>query len=94
MTEIGFAPDGPTVLHMDNTSTIRIITKPDEVTHRTKYIRIAYHWIRDCVRDERISPSYIKSADNVSDIFTKPLPADTHWRLMEQLGLHERADVS
>jgi hypothetical protein len=37
-TEINFVPDGPTVLHMDNTSTIRIITKPDEVTHRTKYI--------------------------------------------------------
>jgi transposase InsO family protein len=48
-TEIDFVPHGPTVPHMDNTPTIRIITKPDEVTHRTKYIRIAYHWIRDCL---------------------------------------------
>jgi hypothetical protein len=92
--EIGLPPDGPTCLHMDNTSTIRIITKPDEVTHRTKHIRLSYHWIRESVRDGAISPVYVKSAENLADIFTKPLPVESHWRLMKELGLDERANVS
>src|SRR5882762_7004511 len=38
LTEIGFAPTIGTTLHIDNTSSIRMIETPDQVTNRTKHI--------------------------------------------------------
>jgi hypothetical protein len=94
IAEIGFPPNGPTCLHIDNTSTIRMITKSDEATHRTKYIRLSYHWIHEFVCDGHLSPIYVKTTENLADIFTKLLPADSHWRLAEKLGLREKADAN
>jgi hypothetical protein len=45
LTEIRFAPHIETTLRIDNTSSIRMIETPDQVTNHTKHINIAYHWI-------------------------------------------------
>jgi len=76
--EIGFALSDATYLHIDKMSTIHIITKADEVT----------------LCSGLISPTYMESAGNFANIFTKPLPADSHWHLMGSLGLEERANIS
>src|SRR5882762_8726277 len=94
LTEIGFAPTIGTTLHIDNTSSIRMIETPDQVTNRTKHINIAYHWIREEVQKQSIKPVYVPSDQNISDIFTKGFHAPCHKELAHMLGMGLRADAS
>ena len=41
----------------------------------TKHVDTRYHWIRQFVDNEIVDVKYIKSEDNVLDIYTKNLPA-------------------
>jgi len=36
---------------------------------------------------------YVKSNDNIADIFTKSLPAYKHWTILPKLGLHSMRDL-
>ena len=81
LTEIGFAPTIGTTVHIDNTSSIRMIETPDRVTNRTKHINIVYHWIREEVQKQTIKPVYVPSNQNISDIFTKGFHAPHHKEL-------------
>jgi len=94
LTEIGFAPHIGTTLRIDNTSSIRMIETPDQVTNRTKHINIAYHWIREEVQKQTIVPEYVPSEQNLSDIFTKGFHAPRHKELAATLGMVLRADAS
>ena len=94
LTEIGFAPRIGTTLRIDNTSSIRMIETPDQVTNRTKHINIAYHWIREEVQKQTIIPEYVPSEQNLSDIFTKGFHAPRHKELAATIGMVLRADAS
>ena len=39
-----------------------------------KEVRRRHFWIRDLVQDGKVRVSFIPTAHNVSDLFTKPLP--------------------
>ena len=57
---------------MDNSAAIDMSYDP--VSHAsTKHIQARDLHIRDLVRDGLIKPIHVKTADNTSDIFTKPL---------------------
>lgn len=56
----------------DNQSVIKL-TKSNENNKRLKHVDIKYHYIIDNIRNGFIKLEYIKSADNVADMFTKPL---------------------
>ena len=94
LAEIGFSPSIGTTLHVDNTSNIRMIETPDQVTNRTKHINIAYHWIREEVLKQTITPVYVPSDQNISDIFTKGFHAPRHKELARMLGMVPRADAN
>ena len=94
LAEIGFSPSTATTLHIDNTSSIRMIETPDQVTNHTKHINIAYHWIREEVQKQTILPEYVPSDKNLSDIFTKGFHAPHHKELACALGMGLRADAS
>jgi hypothetical protein len=87
LSELNFNQTLGTVLRIDNTSSIRMVETPDNVTNRTKHINIAYHWIRDEVRRQAIKPEYIPSDQNASDIFTKPFHAPRHKELCKLIGM-------
>ena len=60
-------------LFTDNQGAIALAKNP--VHHkRTKHIDIRYHFIRSLVLNGIIILSYIPSAENIADLFTKPLP--------------------
>lgn len=40
---------------------------------KTKHIDVAYHFVRDCVRDQKINLNYIPTTEMLADILTKPL---------------------
>ena len=74
------------ILYCDNTSTINI--SKNLVKHaKTKHIAIKYHYVRELVEDKQVKMEYIHSKEQISDIFTKPLPKDTYEYLRGELGV-------
>ena len=76
----------PVVMFCDNTSAINISKNP--VMHsKIKHIAIKYHFVRELVQDKEIILEYVHTKEQISDIFTKPLPKDTFLYLRGKLGV-------
>ncbi|XP_050939142.1 uncharacterized mitochondrial protein AtMg00810-like [Cucumis melo] len=69
---VGILQDDPTVIHVDNKSTIALAKNP--VFHdRSKHIDTRFHFIRDCISRKEVQVEYVKTEDQIADIFTKTL---------------------
>lgn len=93
LPELGYALDHPTTLRVDNMSAIRIAEKPDEVTPRTKHVKIFYHWLREEIAVGSIAPEHVAGEENIADLFTKALPEVRHRKLSSMLGMSTRDDA-
>ncbi|CAL1351945.1 unnamed protein product [Linum trigynum] len=86
LRDLGVICSLPMVLYVDNTSAIRIAVNP--VLHdRTKHIEIHVHYIRDLVGDGTITLHYVRTEDQIADIFTKAFSTSRHWYLSSKLML-------
>jgi hypothetical protein len=73
LTDIQVEYDEPIPIYCDNTSAINISKNP--VMHsKTKHIPIKYHFLREQVAEKNIRVEYVGTKEQVTDIFTKPLP--------------------
>ena len=63
----------PTVLNIDNQSSIKLIRNP-EFHNRTKHIDVQYHFVREKFEAGDIVPVYVNTKEQQADIFTKALP--------------------
>ena len=61
----------PVEIRSDNQGAIALVKNPVK-HHKSKHIDIRYHFIRDYLKEDKISLSYVPSDKNVADIFTKP----------------------
>ena len=61
-----------TVIREDNTGCIRLSKDPCAHT-KSKHIHIRHHFIRDHVESGEVTLEYIKTAENIADMFTKVL---------------------
>ena len=43
---------------------------------RSKYIDTRYHFLRECTMNKEVELKFVKSQDQIFDIFTKPLKGD------------------
>ena len=78
--EIGLPQSGPTTMRVDNQAAIDLAYNPEH-HNRTKHIDRRHFYVRECVEEHITHVQYVKSADNLADIFTKPLPPKTFFRL-------------
>ena len=70
----------------DNEAAISILHHP-EFHPRTKHIDINYHFLRNLVESTIIDVVYIKTDENLADIFAKGLPKAAHENFSYELGL-------
>lgn len=96
LSDLGFLPNGATVLHVDNQSTIRLIKNP-EFHKRTKHIDIKFHYIREVVENGDITVQYVSTDLQSADMFTKAVPKNKLKFLCDTLGItdmtHSNAGV-
>jgi hypothetical protein len=73
----------------DNQAAIKVL-KTERNLDRTKHIIVKIRFIREIIEKEEIEIEYVRTDENVSDIFTKALGRPTFVRHREKLGLIER----
>ncbi|WVZ64114.1 hypothetical protein U9M48_013681 [Paspalum notatum var. saurae] len=73
-------------LLVDSTSAISVAKNP--VLHsRTKHIDVRFHFMRDHYEKGDIELVHVASANQLADIFTKPLEFDAFTRLRSEFGV-------
>ena len=70
----------------DNTSAINLTKNPIQYSI-TKHIEIRHHFIRDHVQNGDICLEFVKTEDQLADIFTKPLSEDKFVEIRRNLGV-------
>ena len=75
----------PIVIHEDNQGCI-FITKNSE-TRQTKHIDTKWHFIRDCVNENKVTLQYIPTDLQEADLLTKPLQRKRFEYLRDLIGL-------
>src|SRR5258708_23907463 len=76
----------PISLLVNNQSAITLVENP--IFHaRSKHIEVRHHWMHEKTRDGTIQLEYVPMADQVVDIFTKPLNSEKFWKFHDALGL-------
>jgi hypothetical protein len=88
-TGINLPPLNPTTIMCDNNASINLSEDPTLHT-RVKHIDINYHFLRERVQSKEISLSYVRTKENIADIFTKPLERNQFTKLRDCLGLKVR----
>ena len=59
----------PIIIHVDNVGAIYLSKKNGG--KRTKHIDIRFHFIREYIQDNIVKIIFIKSEDNIVDVYTK-----------------------
>ena len=84
--DLGIQLQVPVVIYCDNLSSIQLARNP--VFHaRTKHIEVHYHFIRERVLDGDIDLTYVRTDEQVADIFTKALGVEKLRRFQAMLGV-------
>ena len=82
--ELGLPSTTPVSLFMDNKSAIDLAYNPEHHA-RTKHIDRRHYFIRECVEEGRMRVPFVRTAENMADFFTKPLPAKTFFFLRDRI---------
>jgi len=75
-----------TPLLVDSKFAISINQNPVQFS-KTKHIEIRYHFIRDCYEKGKIEVKHVATANQIADIFTKPLDTSTFQKLVSMFGM-------
>ncbi|CAH9055335.1 unnamed protein product [Cuscuta epithymum] len=86
LTELGLKTSMPAKLWCDNQAAIHIANNP--VFHeRTKHIEVDCHFIREKIQKGLISTEYVKTGEQLGDLFTKALNGIRVDYLCNKLGM-------
>lgn len=85
MTDFG-KPVSTVLLHADNQGALKLLKHP-VASLRTKHIDVMHHFARDRVARKEVAFEYCKSADNMADVMTKPLPEAKYVACCKGMGM-------
>jgi hypothetical protein len=86
LTDIQVVYDEPIPIYCDDTSAINISKNP-MMHSKTKNIPIKYHFQWEQVAENNIRVEYVRTKEQVANIFTKPLPWEAFKYLHQRLGV-------
>ena len=88
MGDLGIHVDGPIRLYCDNKAAISIAHNP--VQHdRTKHIEIDRHFIKEKLSNGQICMPFVRSEDQLADVFTKGLSSKVFHPIVCKLGMRD-----
>ncbi|GMI70037.1 cysteine-rich RLK (RECEPTOR-like protein kinase) 8 [Hibiscus trionum] len=88
--ELHLPQEWPTKICIDNKSAQALAKNP--VFHdRSKHIDTRYHFIRDHIAKKEVELKFVKTQDQVADIFAKPLKFEDFRRMRESLGVIKKS---
>lgn len=86
LSEVGVSSIEPTVLYVDNQSAIRVIKNP--ACHKPmKHVDVALKFVREKYQEGKLNIQYIKSSEQLADLFTKALTNPTFSNLCIMLNI-------
>ena len=89
MKELNFPQIEATMICVDKKSALALAK--NHVYHdRSKHIDTTYYFIRECIAKKEVELMYVKSHDQVVNIFTKPLKFEDFQRLRSSLGVKKK----
>jgi hypothetical protein len=84
--EIGYDMSKPSTLFIDSASALQVAKNPEHQS-TMKHVHRSYHWLHERVAEGDIEVVHVAGAENVADIFTKPLGATKFAQCCKLLGL-------
>jgi hypothetical protein len=87
LRDIGFPTSLPCTLYSDNMGATQLAHNP--VFHaRTKHVELSYHFIRELVSTGFLQVSFVRSTNQLADLFTKGLSSSTFCFFRDKLMWH------
>jgi len=74
---------------VENSSTI-VLAKNPLFHDISKHINIRFHYLRDCITNKEVEVKYVKTQDQVTNIFTKPLKNDIFIKMRDMLEVMKK----
>jgi hypothetical protein len=76
----------PGLIKEDNSGAIALM-KNTKDHRKIKHINICHHYIRELLHSSKITMEQVPSANNLADLFTKPLSHNHHHQILEELDI-------
>jgi hypothetical protein len=76
------------IILVDNQGSLKLAENP-EFHKRTKHIDIIYHFIRECINDNKLKVGYIPTKEQLADGFTKGLDNPKQKLLTDNLNIRD-----
>ena len=76
-----------TYYHLTNSQSAMAAARNPVFHARTKHIEVHYHYVRERLSAGEISLVYVRTHDNLADLFTKALPREKFEAFRKALGL-------
>jgi len=76
-------------IYVENSSTI-VLAKNPLFHDISKHINIRFHYLRDCITNKEVEVKYVKTQDQVTNIFTKPLKNDIFIKMRDMLEVMKK----